>query len=280
MYVDVVGALDPTSPLEPELLSGSVRSSQAATTRRRARSSPTRRSRASRSPARRPRSRRRRRRVLRRGSAAASTSGPRTASTSEHGVELLCREVLPRLRVSVMFDYRERRRRLGERMEAEGVDVLFLAPSADLEYLTGVERQIPNFGEASYAHGWVAGAFFRPGARSGLRAAADVRRVRPARGPRRRGRSSSTRPTTARRCSSGSRAGSARRDGRRRRPRVGGDDAQSRARSSGSTACAPARRSSTSSGASRRPRSSRRWSVRSRPSSRRWRRSRRSSSRV
>ena len=63
-----------------------------------------------------------------------------------------------------MFDYRDRRRRLGERMEAEGVDVLFLAPSADLEYLTGVERQIPNFGEASYAHGWVTGAFFRPGA--------------------------------------------------------------------------------------------------------------------
>ena len=48
-------------------------------------------------------------------------------------------------------------------MEAEGVDLLFLAPSADLEYLTGVERQIPNFGEASYAHGWVTGAFFRPG---------------------------------------------------------------------------------------------------------------------
>jgi Xaa-Pro aminopeptidase len=63
-----------------------------------------------------------------------------------------------------MFDYQERRRRLGERMESAGVDVLFLAPSADLEYLTGVERQIPNFGEASYAHGWVTGAFFRPGA--------------------------------------------------------------------------------------------------------------------
>ena len=63
-----------------------------------------------------------------------------------------------------MFDYAERRRRLGERMEAEGVDAVFLAPSADLEYLTGVERQIPNFGEASYAHGWVTGAFFRPGA--------------------------------------------------------------------------------------------------------------------
>ncbi len=49
-------------------------------------------------------------------------------------------------------------------MEAEGVDLLFLAPSADLEYLTGVERQIPSFGQSSYAHGWVAGAFFRPGA--------------------------------------------------------------------------------------------------------------------
>jgi Xaa-Pro aminopeptidase len=44
-------------------------------------------------------------------------------------------------------------------MEAEDVDVLFLSPSADLEYLTGLERSIPNFGEISYAHGWVTGAF-------------------------------------------------------------------------------------------------------------------------
>ena len=63
-----------------------------------------------------------------------------------------------------MFDYATRRGRLFERMEAEGVDALFLAPSADLEYLTGIERQIPSFGAVSYAHGWVAGAFFRPGA--------------------------------------------------------------------------------------------------------------------
>jgi Xaa-Pro aminopeptidase len=62
-----------------------------------------------------------------------------------------------------VFDYAERQRRLAERMETEGVDVLFLAPSADLEYLTGVERQIPNFGEASYPSGWVTGAFFVPG---------------------------------------------------------------------------------------------------------------------
>src|SRR4051812_20315801 len=47
-------------------------------------------------------------------------------------------------------------------MRAEHVDLLFLAPSADLEYLTGAERALPSFGESSYAHGWVVGAFFRP----------------------------------------------------------------------------------------------------------------------
>src|SRR4051812_20048928 len=60
-----------------------------------------------------------------------------------------------------MFDYAARRRRLSERMEEQGIDALFVAPSADLEYLTGLERQIPNFGEISYAHGWVTGAFLR-----------------------------------------------------------------------------------------------------------------------
>ena len=43
------------------------------------------------------------------------------------------------------------------------MDLLFLPPSSDLEYLTGVERAIPTFGQSQYAHGWVAGAFFRPG---------------------------------------------------------------------------------------------------------------------
>jgi Xaa-Pro aminopeptidase len=62
-----------------------------------------------------------------------------------------------------VFDYAARQQRLSERLEQEGFDALFLAPSADLEYLAGVERQIPNFGEASYAHGWVTGALFRPG---------------------------------------------------------------------------------------------------------------------
>jgi Xaa-Pro aminopeptidase len=61
-----------------------------------------------------------------------------------------------------VFDYASRRQRLSERLEQEGIDALFLSPSADLEYLSGVERQTPSFGEVSYAHGWVTGAFFRP----------------------------------------------------------------------------------------------------------------------
>jgi len=62
-----------------------------------------------------------------------------------------------------MFDYASRRRRLAETLEAEGVAALFLGPSADLEYLTGVERPVPSFGQPLYAHGWVTGAFFRSG---------------------------------------------------------------------------------------------------------------------
>ena len=63
-----------------------------------------------------------------------------------------------------MFDYAARRRRLAQRMAAEGISACFLSPSADLEYLTGLERQVPNFGEVSYAHGWITGAFIRPDA--------------------------------------------------------------------------------------------------------------------
>ena len=62
-----------------------------------------------------------------------------------------------------MFDYAARRRRLTERMEAEGVVAIFLPLSADLEYLTGVKRQIPFFGQSSYAHGWASGGLFVPG---------------------------------------------------------------------------------------------------------------------
>ena len=67
-------------------------------------------------------------------------------------------------RIDRVFDHAERRRRLSTEMRAAGVDLLFLGLSSDLEYLTGVERGIPFFGQSSYPHGWVAGGFFRPDA--------------------------------------------------------------------------------------------------------------------
>jgi Xaa-Pro aminopeptidase len=63
-----------------------------------------------------------------------------------------------------VFDHAERRRRLSDVMRAESVDLLFVGLSSDLEYLSGVERGIPFFGQSSYPHGWVAGGFFRPDA--------------------------------------------------------------------------------------------------------------------
>jgi Xaa-Pro aminopeptidase len=56
-----------------------------------------------------------------------------------------------------------RRERLAERLESAGLDALFVPPSADLEYLTGIARDLPTFGEISYAHGWATGAFVVPG---------------------------------------------------------------------------------------------------------------------
>src|SRR5829696_7932315 len=60
-------------------------------------------------------------------------------------------------------EYAERRERLSALLEDQGLDALFLPPSSDLEYLTGLERDLPSFGHLSYAHGWVAGAFLIPG---------------------------------------------------------------------------------------------------------------------
>jgi Xaa-Pro aminopeptidase len=62
-----------------------------------------------------------------------------------------------------VFDYAQRRAKVGDRMGAAGIDLLFLPISGDLEYLTGIPRREPSFGNVSYRHGWVAGAFLRPG---------------------------------------------------------------------------------------------------------------------
>ena len=60
-------------------------------------------------------------------------------------------------------EYAARRDRLGQALVEHGIDALFVPPSSDLEYLTGLERDLPSFGNLSYAHGWVAGAFLVPG---------------------------------------------------------------------------------------------------------------------
>lgn len=60
-------------------------------------------------------------------------------------------------------EYAARRDRLAERLEAQGIGALFLPPSSDLEYLTGLERDLPSFGQTAYAHGWVTGALIAPG---------------------------------------------------------------------------------------------------------------------
>src|SRR6266567_684496 len=64
----------------------------------------------------------------------------------------------------LMFDYAQRRASVGDRMRQAGIDLLFLPISGDLEYLTGIPRREPSFGNVAYRHGWVAGAFLRPGA--------------------------------------------------------------------------------------------------------------------
>jgi Xaa-Pro aminopeptidase len=63
----------------------------------------------------------------------------------------------------VPFDHVARRERLAAAMADQGIDVMFVPTGSDLEYLTGLERDIPTFGATAYTHGWVTGAFLRPG---------------------------------------------------------------------------------------------------------------------
>ncbi|MDQ3710347.1 MAG: Xaa-Pro peptidase family protein, partial [Actinomycetota bacterium] len=62
-----------------------------------------------------------------------------------------------------MSDHADRRARLAALADPAGLDLLFLPPGADLEYLTGVQRRVATFGEINYSHGWVAGAFLPTG---------------------------------------------------------------------------------------------------------------------
>jgi len=73
------------------------------------------------------------------------------------------RRVLGGRRIIDAGEYTRRRERLGELLARRGLDALFVPPGSDLEYLTGIERDLPTFGNISYANGWVTGAFLAPG---------------------------------------------------------------------------------------------------------------------
>lgn len=64
---------------------------------------------------------------------------------------------------AIEFDHAARRARFDAVLDAEGVDLVWLPPGADLEYLTGLRRRVPTFGEVNYTHGWASGAFLRRG---------------------------------------------------------------------------------------------------------------------
>src|SRR5947209_2424444 len=57
------------------------------------------------------------------------------------------------------MDYTGRLQRFRQQMAAAGVNVAFLPISADLSYLTGIPRDMPNFGATLYNGRWLEGAF-------------------------------------------------------------------------------------------------------------------------
>ena len=63
----------------------------------------------------------------------------------------------------VTFDFRARRLAFEAIMDEAGVDIVWLPIGADLEYLTGIQRRVPTFGDVNYTHGWIAGAFLVKG---------------------------------------------------------------------------------------------------------------------
>jgi Xaa-Pro dipeptidase len=58
------------------------------------------------------------------------------------------------------MDYAKRLSLLRQQMVSASIDVVFLPISADLQYLTGIPRDIPNYGAVLYPGRWLEGAFF------------------------------------------------------------------------------------------------------------------------
>ena len=58
-----------------------------------------------------------------------------------------------------MPDYERRIERAREAMERVGVDLLYMAPGANAQYLSGWRRSRPHFGNVNYPGGWINGLF-------------------------------------------------------------------------------------------------------------------------
>lgn len=58
-----------------------------------------------------------------------------------------------------MIDYARRLGAVQEAMRREGLDLLFLNWSGNLTYLTGIEREEPNYGNTMYPGEWLTGAW-------------------------------------------------------------------------------------------------------------------------
>src|SRR5436190_3571148 len=61
--------------------------------------------------------------------------------------------------VCAVPDYERRIERARAAMERVGVDLLYLAPGANAQYLTGWRRNRPHFGNVNYPGGWIQGLF-------------------------------------------------------------------------------------------------------------------------
>ena len=58
-----------------------------------------------------------------------------------------------------MIDYSNRLARVQTQMQSQGVDLMFLPQSANLNYVTGIEREEQNFGNTMYPGDWMTGAW-------------------------------------------------------------------------------------------------------------------------
>jgi Xaa-Pro dipeptidase len=61
-----------------------------------------------------------------------------------------------------MIDSSARLARVQAQMQSQGIDLMFLPQSANLNYLTGIEREEQNFGNTMYPGDWMTGAWIPP----------------------------------------------------------------------------------------------------------------------